>query len=150
MERIYLVTPEMQGLTWQLLIRRALLRGGLYLMTAILCSALPNGNWMRSIATALVAAAIDFALMLSSRFHTPKRLRVTDMSIEEIDGPIIRKDELISLNERTNGELEGIEVVGRRSPSWLPKYRIFIPALVDGFTELRQSLQSWGAYKNEC
>ncbi|MGE5114111.1 MAG: hypothetical protein ACM3JB_24895 [Acidobacteriaceae bacterium] len=143
MERIYLVTPDMRGLTWPRLIRLASMRSGLYLLAAILFSALSNGNWTGSIGAALIGSVIDFALTLSVRFYAPKRLRVTDGSIEEIDGPVVRKNEVLALNEHNDTEPQGIEVVGRRSPSWLPKYRIFVPVSVDGFNELRQLLYAW-------
>ena len=143
MERTYLVTPEMRGLTWPHLFRLASARSGLYLLAAILFSAVSKGKWTVSISAALIGSIFDFALTVSVRFYDPQRLRVTDESIEEIDGPIVRKNELAALNERSDSESPGLEIVGRRTPSWLPKYRIFVPASVSGFNELRQLLHGW-------
>lgn len=143
MERIYLVTPEMRGLTWSRLLRVASIRSGIYLLAAILFSAGSKGKWAGSTGAALISSIIDFALTLLVRFHAPLRLRVTDESIEEIDGPIVHKNELVALNEQYESEPQGVEIVGRRNPSWLPKYRIFVPASVNGFNDLRRLLHGW-------
>ena len=143
MERIFVVTPEMLGLGWSRLFREALRRSVVYLLAATLFSSLSNGRWVISVSAALVGSAIDFALTFTVRIDRPSRLRLTDDSIGEGDGPIIRKDEIVALIEQNDSEPRGFEIVGRRKLSWLPKYRIFIPASVPEFNELRQLLSDW-------
>ncbi len=144
MERVYLVTPEMRGLTWPRLVRMAVVRSVLYFLLAILFSFASKGHWTGFISAAIVGSIFDLALLtFSPRLLGTQRLRVTDASIEEIDGPIVHRDELLELKEHSDSEPHGLEIVGKRNPSWLPKYRIFIPASVDGFHELRQLLDGW-------
>ena len=143
MERSYLLTPEMLGLSWSRLFRRAIVRSAIYLLAAIFFSGISNGHWTSSIGAALIGAAVDFGLTFTVRFYVPTCLRITDEQIEEVDGPIIRKNDIFAVYEDTDGELRGLEVLGRRRLSWLPKYRIFIPATVADFNELRVTLRGW-------
>jgi hypothetical protein len=143
MEGIYSVTPEMLGLTWPRLLRMAAGRSVLYLLVAILLSLLLNGHWPISIGSALAGSLLDFALTFTIRFHASTRLRVTDDAIEEIDGPVIRKNEIVALIEHGEGECHGIEIVGRRRPSWLPNYRIFVPTSLPQSDELRKLVYGW-------
>lgn len=144
MERIYVLTREMLGLNWSRLIRRAAVRSGFYFVAALSFAALSGGRWAISISAALVGSAVDFvAFVLVARLYAPSRLRLTDDSIEEVDGPVVRKNEIIELNERSDSDPRGLEVVGQRKSRWLPKYRIFVPTSVAGFDELRVLVCEW-------
>ncbi len=143
MERTYVLTPEMLGLNWSRLFRQALGRGVIYLLAAMIFSALSNGHWMSSVSAALVGSAIDFGLTFTVRYYAPTRLRVTNDTIEEVDGPIIHKNEVVAVNECNDSEPFGLEIIGRRKTSWLPNYRIFIPATIADFNDLRQLVHCW-------
>jgi hypothetical protein len=143
METTYSITPEMLGLTWPRLCRMALLRSAIYFVVAISIASLFHGHWPMSLSAAVLGSIADFALIFTVRFNTPRGLRVTDDSIEEVDGPIIHRNEIVDVIEHSDREPRGFEIVGRRSTSWLPKYHIFVPAALPGFNELRQLAYSW-------
>lgn len=112
------------------------------MLTATVLAALLRGYWALPVGAAVLGAGFDFILTFTARSYAPSRLRITDNRIEEIGGPIIRRHEVIAVNE-SHGEPVGIEVIGRRKPEWLPNYRIFIPATLAEFDELRQLLGGW-------
>ena len=142
-ESVYSITPEMLGLTWSRLFRKAAARSILYFLVAVLLASLFTGRCPMSLSAAVVGSLLDFVLTFTVRLHAPTRLRVTDDFIKEVDGPVIRKDEIVALTELNDREPNGIEIVGRRRVSWLPKYRIFVPAALLELSELRQRLYGW-------
>ncbi len=82
-----------------------------------------------------------YALLMRPLART--RLKVTDESIEQLDGPIILKDAIAAVNEYTRKKCAGIEIIGKGKPKWLRDYRIFVPAAAPEYQQIKELIQSW-------
>ena len=92
----------------------------------------------------MVGLAISLAVCaLLVRPLSRTKLRLTDDSIEQMDGPVIRKDGIARVNEYTDGKCPGIEIIGNAKPLWLHKYSIFVPAALPQYPGVRQLVHGW-------
>ncbi len=89
----------------------------------------------------LVSAAFIRPLLMRPLSRT--KLRLTDDTIEELDGPVIRRDAIASVSEYINDSCPGFEIVGKGKPRWLRKYTIFVPATLPEYQHVRKIVQSW-------
>jgi hypothetical protein len=129
MESNYQVTPEMLGLSWSRLFRLALARSILYLLGALLFSFLWHRRWVGPLGVGMSGAVFDFLITFLVRFYVPSNLRITDSSIEEVDGPIVRKGTIITVKEYSDGKCPGIEIVGPGQPIGFPSTASSFPRL---------------------
>ena len=141
MELTFQVTPAMVGLSW-----RRVLRSGLTAITAAvlggaLLSKFLQGRFMTGSIVGLVISMVLCALLMRPLART--RLKVTDESIEQLDGPIIRKDAIAAVNEYTQKKCAGIEIIGKGKPKWLRDYRIFVPAAAPEYQQIKELIRSW-------
>ncbi|HKN72753.1 MAG TPA: hypothetical protein VJX30_17100 [Terriglobales bacterium] len=89
----------------------------------------------------IIIAAFVCPLLMRPLSRT--KLRLTDDTIEALDGPVIRRDAIASVNEYTTSNCPGFEIVGKGKPRWLRKYSIFVPAALPEYQHVRKVVQSW-------
>jgi len=71
------------------------------------------------------------------------KLRVTNDTIEQLDGPVIRKGEIARVNEYAESQTPGIEIIGNAKPRCLRDYCIFVPAALLQYEELKRVVHEW-------
>ncbi len=141
MEATYQITPEMLGITRGRILSHAvktcLVFGCLWWLAALLFH-------LPFIAGAIVSSlgGVLFSVFLVRPFSRTQ-LSVTDESIETSDGPVIRHDAIARINEYSDGEIRGIEIVGVTRPRWLRKYSVFVPATLPEYPQIRQQIERW-------
>ena len=141
MDATYQITPEMLGLSWRRILRHAimtcLLYGGCWWLVTLV--------FHRHFVTDAVAGGLGGVLLtvILVRPFSRTRLRVTDESVETSDGPVIRRDEIAQVIEYSDGELQGIEIVGAAKPRWLRKYSVYVPAALPEYSHIKQLIERW-------
>jgi hypothetical protein len=141
MDATYQVTPEMLGLTWQRMLPRVLIAGILGSSGGFLLSFLLHGRLSIGSVVGLVVGVLIPTLLQRPLSRT--KLRLTDDTIEELDGPVINKDGIARVNEYSDANCPGIEIIGAGKPGWLRKYRIFVPAALPEYQQVRKVVQGW-------
>jgi len=141
MNATYEVTPEMLGLTWGRLLMHAVKGGLLGALVGGLVAIIFHGRL--SVETIAGAVIVAFLSILPMRPFSQTKLRLTDDSIEELDGPLIPKAAIARVNEYSDENGAGIEIVGDGKPRWLRKYRIFVPAALPEYQDVRRVVEHW-------
>jgi hypothetical protein len=150
MDRICPITPEMLGLSWPHLIRRAILAGVIFLAACVLYSYAFHGKAdvkFRELATEAITIGV---LTLIERANAIVAVRVTATSIAEtnlegkVNGKIIRKEQVKRVKEVTRGRT-GIEIIARRESLWQYHDRIFVPAALPEYEQIKMTVIGWQA-----
>lgn len=142
MEATYVITPEMLGLTWRRVLLHAL---GAGVATIVLWTV---WNWLfhapLSTSSLISVVLVTTTCILLTRPLSRIKLQISDSNIECLGGPVIGRDEICRVNEYiAKREVSGIEIFGNRKSRWLPKYRIFVPAALPQFQDVRQVVHGW-------
>lgn len=121
---------------------RALLTVGAVL---VFCLVVAKVFYGRPITVGIFGSAIStFICFLLMRPLSRTKLRLTDDSIEQVDGPVIRKGEVSRVNEFVNSSgVAGIEIIADAKPRWLRDYRISLPASMANYEHVKQVVQGW-------
>lgn len=140
MSDTYQVTPEMVGLTW----RRVLIHGLRVVGFPLVCWILLSELFYKRVisGSAVVGAALGVLIcVLLLRPLSRSKLRISDVAIEELDGPVIHKNEITCVNEYSNNDTHGIEIF--KKPRRFRKYSIFVPAALPQYEHIKRVVQEW-------
>ena len=140
MDRTFEITPEMLGFTWKKVISDRTWEVAVLFFTAFGWKYYRGGSV--NVSELVIAAICTLGAGIWTARASAKRIHLTDTEIEEIDGPVISKDTIVEVRERSK-DVAGLTVLGARSYNFLPKYEIFIPKSVAGYDEVRAVLLSW-------
>ncbi len=142
MNTTYVLTPEMLGITWRRILTRTLSASALAVLSWGLCYSVFHHRPPVGSLIGLEVAIVVCALLM--RPLSRARLRITNDSIERSDGPVIRKDEIYRVNEYPPGhQVPGIEIIANRKPLWLRGHRIFVPAALPDYQEVKRIVHEW-------